>query len=39
MNAIIGKDVVISKMRGKWIEKKNLEIVKHQSLLLFILLF
>ena len=29
MNAIIGNNVVISKMRGKWIEK-NLEIVKHQ---------
>ena len=29
MNALIGNDVVISKMRGKWIEK-NLEIVKHQ---------
>ena len=28
MNALIGNDVVISKMRGKWIEK-NLEIVKH----------
>ena len=22
MNALIGKDVVISKMRGQWIEKK-----------------
>ena len=28
MNALIGNEVVISKMRGKWIEK-NLEIVKH----------
>ena len=29
MNALIGKDIVISKMRGKWL-KKNLENVKHQ---------
>ena len=28
MNALIGKDVVISKMRGKWIERK-FEIAKH----------
>ena len=29
MNALIGNDIVISKMRGKWIEK-NLEIAKLQ---------
>ena len=31
MNALIGNDKVISKMRGKWIEK-NLEVIKHRTI-------